>query len=176
MMRLYDLLDIVAFWLTRLVLGLCAVAFFICMLLLLADISGRYLLNYPLQRVSETVTITFIWIFLLGAAALYSRNEDIFVDTLFGLAPERLQALWLLLIQLAIAGCMILVLQETLKLIHIQRRVLTPLLRLPLAVQHYALATATALIAFTSLIDALGSLILLLRGQRPERRKLELNP
>lgn len=176
MERLFDLLDLMAFWMTRFVLGLCAAAFFACMLLLLADISGRYLLNYPLQRVSETVTITFIWIFLLGAAALYSRNEDIFVDTLFDLAPARLQAVWLLVIQLAIAGCMILMLQQTLNLIEIQRRVLTPLLRLPLAVQHYALATATAMIAFTSLIDALGSLILLHVGQRPNRRKLELNP
>lgn len=176
MARIFDILDLAAFWLTRLVLGVCALAFFACLMMLLADITGRYILNYPLQRVSETVTITFIWIYLLGAAALYSRNEDIFVDTFFLLAPERMRALWLLLIQLAIVACMIVVLRETLHLIHVQRRMLTPLLRLPLAVQHYALAAATIMIAFTCLIDALGSLIWLLRGHRPERRKIALDP
>jgi len=174
MERALDILDHIGFQVTRVVLSLCAIVFAICFLLLVADISGRYIFGYPLQRVSETVTISFIWVFFLGAAALYARSEDISVDALFELMPERIKALWLLAISLAIAVTMALILQETLKLIHVQRRVLTPLLRLPLGVQHAGLAVAAGLIVFSSLIDAFACVVWLARGRRPARRKLEL--
>ena len=34
----------------------------------------------PMAYVSEVVTIAFIYVYLLGAAALYARNEDLVLD------------------------------------------------------------------------------------------------
>ena len=170
MFRLFDHLDRIADYATRAALNLCILLFAFATFLLAADITGRYVFNHPFQNVAETVTILFIYVFMLGAAALYSRNGDIALDYFFNRAPARVQAVWLFLIYLAIAVTMAVTAVETVRLIYIQRRVLTPSLRLPLGVEHAPLALAAAMIMFTSLVDALGCVIWIWRGERPVRR------
>lgn len=170
MLRLHDFLDRIAWALTHVALGICVFLFGFSTLMLTAEIVGRYVFNYPFQYIAETVTIGFIYIFMVGAAALYSRNEDIALDYFFARANSKIQAVWLLLIFLAIACTMSVTLVATVQLIRIQGDVLTPSLRIPLGVEHAALAIAAAMIAFTSLVDALGCLIWAVSGRRPARR------
>ena len=170
MLRLYDSLDWVVWLLTHAALALCVLLFGLSTILLAAEIVGRYLFNHPFQNVAETVTIAFIYVFMIGAAALYSRNEDIALDYFFIRTGAKVQAVWLLLIFLAIAVTMTVVTTATIQLIQIQGNVRTPSLRLPLGVEHAALAVAAAMIAFTSLVDALGCLIWIVSGRRPARR------
>lgn len=135
--------------------------------LLTAEITLRYLFNHPLQNVSEMVTIAFVYVFLLGGAALYLRNEDVVLDYFFRRMPEPAQIWMLAIISLAIAATMVVVVDQTWFLMSVQGRVPTPSLRLPLAVQMAPLVIAAALIGFGAFVDALGCIVWRATGVRP---------
>jgi TRAP-type C4-dicarboxylate transport system permease small subunit len=168
MERLYTRLDAIRCAVGRLALAACCLFFLLCLVLLSIDVVVRYTVRGSIQHVAEIVTILFTWVYLVGAAALYMRNEDIVLDFLYKRVPEQARALWLLLVYVAIAITMLIVLQETLSLMQIQASIKTPSLRLPVGVETAALALAAALIAFTSIVDALSCLIWLVSGHRPE--------
>jgi TRAP-type C4-dicarboxylate transport system permease small subunit len=132
-----------------------------------AEIVLRYAFNHPLQNVGEAVIIAFIYVYLVGGAALYARNEDIALDYIFRKVGMKPQAIWLLIIYLAVAATMAVVLVETVMLIKIQQGVLTPALRLPLGIEHAALAVAAAVIFYASLVEAIGCWIWFRSGKRP---------
>lgn len=169
METLYRTLDHWRTLLGRGALMVCILLFLGCLVLLALDILLRYAFSSPIQQTSEIVSIAFIYVYLLGAAALYARNEDISLDFIFKRFGVSAQAIWLLFIYLGIAVTMAVVCVETLTLMEIQKSIPTPLLRLPLAVEHAALAIASLLIAFTSLTDALHCWIWFRRGERPPR-------
>jgi len=148
-------------------LALCLILFVGALGILAAEIVMRYVFDHPLQNIGEAVTIAFIYVYMVGGAALYARNEDIALDYFFLKAGVKPQAIWLLVIYLAIALTMAVVLVETVKLILVQRGVLTPALRLPLGIEHAALAVAAAVILYASLVEALGCWIWFRRGRRP---------
>ena len=64
-------------------LALSVFLFMACLGVLAADIALRTLFNHPLQNVGEGVIIAFIYVYLVGGAALYARNDDIALDFLF---------------------------------------------------------------------------------------------
>jgi TRAP-type C4-dicarboxylate transport system permease small subunit len=148
-------------------LALCVLLFVASLGILTAEIVLRYFFNPPLQNVGEAVIIAFIYVYLVGGAALYARNEDIALDYFFNKAGMKPRAAWLLIVYLAIAATMAVVLVETIKLIQVQAGVLTPALRLPLGIEHAALAVAAAVIIYSSLVEALGCWIWLRSGIRP---------
>lgn len=148
-------------------LGLAVTLFAASLAVLATEIVMRYVFNHPLQNVSEGVTIAFIYVYLLGGAALYARNEDIALNYFFNKAGAKPRAIWLLAIYLAIALTMAVVLVETVKLILVQRGVLTPSLRLPLGIEHAALALGAAVILYSSVVEALGCWIWFRSGTRP---------
>ncbi len=148
-------------------LALTVFLFVACLGVLAADIALRTLFNHPLQNVSEGVIIAFIYVYLVGGAALYARNEDIALDYLVLKAGARPRALWLLAIYLLTAFTMGVVIVETLKLMIVQRGVLTPALRLPLAIEHAALVLAASVILYASLVEAVGCWIWFRSGSRP---------
>jgi len=157
-------------------LGLAVILFAASLAVLAAEIVLRYAFNHPLQNVSEGVTIAFIYVYLVGGAALYARNEDIALDYLFNKAGAKPRAIWLLAIYLAIAFTMGVVLVETVKLIQVQRGVLTPSLRLPLGIEHAALALAAGVILYASAVEALGCWIWFRNGRRPRVNLEEETP
>lgn len=154
-------------WMSAACLAVSVFLFAAALCLLTADIVLRYAFDRPLQSVGEAVTIAFIYVYLFGGAALYARNEDIALDYLFRKAGIAIQALWLLAIYLAIAATMAVTFVETLKLIDVQRNVLTPSLRLPLGIEPAALAVAAAIIFYSSAVEAIGCWIWFRSGTRP---------
>jgi TRAP-type C4-dicarboxylate transport system permease small subunit len=156
---------------TRGISGLClaiAVLLFAGALgVMSVDVVMRYVFNHPLQNIGEGVTIAFIYVYLLGGAALYARNEDIALDYLFRRAGRQVQAVWMLVIYLVIAATMAVVLVQTMMLMQVQHGVRTPALRLPLGIEHAALALAAAVICYASLVEAVGCWIWARSGTRP---------
>lgn len=148
-------------------LGIAIALFGISLLLLALDILMRYAFNSPMAYVSEVVTIAFIYVYLLGAAALYARNEDLVLDLLYRRVGERFRQVWLLLIYLGIAVTMIMTLQVTIELMILQRFMPTPLLRLPLIIEHGALLACCVVVLVSSLVDALGCLVWIRSGREP---------
>lgn len=148
-------------------LGVAIALFGACLLLLAADIVMRYVFNEPMAYVSEIVTIAFIYVYLLGAAALYARNEDLILDLLYNRMGPGFRPLWLLLIYLGIAATMLVTIDVTVALMAIQRNMPTPLLRIPLIIQHGALVACCVVILISSLVDALGCVVWMRSGREP---------
>lgn len=173
MERTFQALDRVRRLVAATALGICVALFALCMALLTADIVMRYAFDAPMAYVSEVVTIAFIYVYLLGAAALYARNEDLVLDALYNRFGPRFRQVWLLLIYLGIAVTMGVTLQVTIELMILQRSMPTPLLRIPLIIQHAALAAASLVILFSSLVDALGCCVWMRSGREPWRARAE---
>jgi TRAP-type C4-dicarboxylate transport system permease small subunit len=153
--------------LTAACLALSVFLFAASLAIMAAEIVLRYAFNHPLQHVGEAVIIAFIYVYLVGGAALYARNEDISLDYLFRKLGVKPQAIWLLVIYLAIAATMAVILVQTMMLINVQRGVLTPALRLPLGIEHAALVAGAAVICYASLVEAIGCWIWFRSGSRP---------
>lgn len=167
MEKIFQTLAVGTRWMSAACLALCVFLFAASLVLMTAEIVLRYAFDHPLQNVGEAVIIAFIYVYLLGGAALYARNEDIALDYFFRKVSVKPQAIWLLAIYLAIAATMAVTLVETLKLIEVQRGVLTPALRLPLGIQHAALAVAATVIFYASAVEAIGCWIWFRSGRRP---------
>jgi TRAP-type C4-dicarboxylate transport system permease small subunit len=148
-------------------LSLAIVLFAGSLVTMTVDIVLRYAFNHPLQNVGEGITIAFIYVYLLGGAALYARNEDIALDYLFRRAGVKAQALWLLIIHVGIVATMAVVIVQTVLLMQVQHGVRTPALRMPLGIEHAPLAFAAAVICYASLVEAIGCWIWFRSGRRP---------
>ncbi len=133
-----------------------------------AEIIMRGMLNTSYPEYYEVVGISFIWIFLLSAGALYARDQDVVIDMIYAHVPKRGQPWWVLVVQLSITATMALTLYYTLWLIDLQSHTPTPLLRVPEAIKWYPLAIASASIVFTSLVEAWRCAIWIATGERPD--------
>lgn len=171
MERLYIGLDTVRHRIADVALAVSAVLTALTFAMLTIDIVARYIIGRSIQHVAELSILAFLYVFMLGVAALYARNEDIVLETFFEKLPPRGQAIWLLVVHLAIVATMIVICVQTDVIMDLQKTVRTPSLRLPIAVQYTALLIASAIIAFSSAVDAYGSLVRLATGHIPSSRR-----
>jgi TRAP-type C4-dicarboxylate transport system permease small subunit len=118
-------------------LAVASLLFVAAMTLYAAEIVMRGFLNTGYPDYYEVVGIAFIYVFLLGAAALYARNEDIVIDLVYDRLPLSARPWLVLAVYVGIVATM------TVVLVH------------------------TASIVFTSLVEALGCLIWIGSGTRP---------
>lgn len=153
--------------LARLELAAAGLLFALAMIALTAEVIARYGFNTTFQHLHEAVTIVFVYVFMLGAAALYARNEDIVITSLYDRLPRRTRELLLLAVYLMTAVVMAVVLVEAINLAQRQWRLPTPSMRVPRGVYGLAVATAAASILFTSLVECWACLIGLKSGTRP---------
>lgn len=77
--------------LAHLVMGLSVVAI---VLITLAAVWWRYVLDSPISWIEQVSNILFIWIVFLGTAVLYRQNLHIGVDFLLGMVGERSRRIW----------------------------------------------------------------------------------
>ena len=67
-----------------------------------ADVFGRYLLDSPIVWSSEVALVAFIWLVYLGAVGVAGRGGHIAVDVLTTRLPHRAQAVLATVTQLLI--------------------------------------------------------------------------
>ncbi len=72
----------------KFVLGLCVAAI---VLITLAAVWWRYVVNAPIARIEQVSNILFIWITFIGAAVLYRQKLHIGVDMFIGMLKGRAQ-------------------------------------------------------------------------------------
>ncbi len=77
--------------LARFVLGTAIAAI---VLITLAAVWWRYVINDPISWIEQVSNILFIWVVFIGAAILYRQNLHIGVDFLLAMMPEKLRAIW----------------------------------------------------------------------------------
>ena len=68
-------------------LGLCVAAI---VLITLASVWWRYVINAPIAWIEQVSNILFIWITFIGAAVLYRQKLHIGVDMFIGMLTRRL--------------------------------------------------------------------------------------
>jgi TRAP-type transport system small permease protein len=77
--------------LAKLVLGGSIAAI---VLITLAAVFWRYVLDAPLSWIEQVSTMIFVWIIFLGSAVLYRQNLHIGVDAFLFMLNERNRAIW----------------------------------------------------------------------------------
>ncbi len=75
----------------KLLLGLCIAAI---VLITLAAVWQRYVMDSPLSWVEQVSNMLFIWIVFIGAAVLYRQNLHIGVDAFLMALSEKNRAAW----------------------------------------------------------------------------------
>lgn len=145
-----------------------ACAFFVLAVAgLAAEIVMRYVFGAPMAHVHEAITIAFVHVFFLGAAALYARNEDIVLEFFADLFPARGRALLILTVYAGVAATAWLVFENAVILAQAQSHLLTPSLRVPQSVQIWPLAIAAGSILYFSLVEAWACALWIATGRRP---------
>lgn len=152
---------------TRAMLAISGLFFCLAVAGLTADIVSRAMLQSSIRGVDEVVVLLFVWIFMLGTAALYARNGDVALTIVVRTLPPRGRKLAALGVALVIAVSMALVFWQTVLLLWSQRGVVSADLGIPDAARFAPVAIATAFITFTSLVEAWSCAVWLLGGARP---------
>jgi TRAP-type transport system small permease protein len=81
----------------RVFLGGCIAAI---VLITLAAVWWRYVLDNPLSWIEQVSNMIFIWVVFVGSAVLYRQNLHIGVDMFLGMLNERHRAIWKWVIEL----------------------------------------------------------------------------
>lgn len=115
----------------------------------------------------EVVGFAFIYVFLLGASALYARNEDIMIEAVYQRLGDRAKAWLVLIVYAGIAVTMVMIFIHTWILIQLQMNTPTPLLGVPESVKWFPLLFLSASVTLTSLVEILGCAIWVVSGTRP---------
>lgn len=107
-LRLFTLLRSLARGLTHVLTAICVAIFIASTAALSAEIVMRYVFDQPLSLVHEACTISFVYAFLLGAAVVHARQQEIAIDILHEQLGPRARQVLMLLIHLAIVATAIL--------------------------------------------------------------------
>lgn len=126
---------------------------------------GGFRTSFP--EYYEIVGIAFIYVFLLGAAALYARNEDIIIDLVYARLPPTHRRYMIAVIYAAIVVTMLTIFIATVELISLVMSTPTPLLGVPEAIKWIPFAIASASIAFSSAVELWAAVIWIATGERP---------
>lgn len=79
-------------------LGVCMAAI---VLITIAAVWWRYILNAPIAWIEQVSNMLFIWIVFVGAAILYRQQLHIAVDVFVRMLPERMTSLIFWMIEIA---------------------------------------------------------------------------
>lgn len=165
--RIFSNLGGVVRTITFLYISLAGTIFVIAMVALTIDIVLRYGANSSISGLHEAVVIAFVYVVMLGAVALYSKNEDIVVSIFVSKFPNNLQILTGFFVHTIIALTMLIVCHETVLLTSVQMQVPTPQLGWPLGVQWIPLAIASGTIFAFSLLELWAHFLWWKSGSRP---------
>lgn len=127
---------------------LCAALVVIETLILLVGVFFRYILHLPLVWSDELAYSLFLWLGMLGAALAVRRSENLRMNTVVNLLPERLRALaepFALAVTLAFVA---LLLPPSVEHVHVEAIVITPTLEISSAWKAAAMPIGLALMAF----------------------------
>lgn len=75
-----------------------------CVVLLCADVVGRYVFNHPFSGAGSLAMVCFVWVTYIGSAAIARRGRHIVIDVLTDRFPPRLQAIVQFLVQTLVIG------------------------------------------------------------------------
>ncbi len=148
-------------------LSLAGVLFILSLGLYTAEVVMRTGFSTGYPEYYEVVGFAFMYVFLLGAGALYARNEDIMIEAIYLRLGPRPAAYLVSFVYAAMALTMAVIFFHTWKLIGLQMNTPTPMLEIPESVKWFPLLFLSASIVFTSLVELWGCVHWIASGTRP---------
>ncbi|WP_454111862.1 TRAP transporter small permease [Microbacterium aurum] len=81
-----------------------AILLALAVVVLCADVVGRYVFHHPIPGAPSIAMVCFVWLTYLGAAAAARRGRNITIDVLIGRFRPRWQAACEIVVQIVVAG------------------------------------------------------------------------
>lgn len=81
-----------------------AILLAVAIVVLCADVVGRYVFHHPVAGAPSIAMVCFVWLTYLGAAAAARRGRNITIDVMVGRFPPRWQAVCEIVVQLIVGG------------------------------------------------------------------------
>ena len=131
---------------------LASTALAVIILLTLAGVFCRYLLNHPIPWQEEVSTVLMVWLVFMGCSVVAKKSAHIRIDTLSKLAPPRARTVWLIAVNLIMLTVLGIVCFYAARLT-MQTQKLTTLLKIPYQVVYAAAPISIALIIIHTVID-----------------------
>ena len=125
----------------------CSALIVVEMIILFAGVIARYVLHRPLVWSDELASTLFLWLGMLGAALAIRRSENLRMNTVVNLLPERSRALaepFALAVMLAFV---VVLLPAAIEHVGIEAMVITPTLEISSSWRAAAMPAALALMA-----------------------------
>ncbi len=153
--------------LTWIQLTVAGILFILSLGLYTAEVVMRTGFSTGYPEYYEVVGFAFIYVFLLGAGALYARNEDIMIEAVYQRLGDRAKVWMVLIVYAGMVGTMGVIFVHTWILIQLQMNTPTPLLGVPESVKWFPLLFLSASITLTSLVEMWGCANWVVSGTRP---------
>jgi tripartite ATP-independent transporter DctM subunit len=123
-------------------------------LLLLAGVISRYVFGLPLVWSEEVVSISFIWLTMLGAAIALHRHEHLRLNLFVDMLPERPRQLAMALAQVLVAALILVLLRPAYEYAQDEWFIKTPALDLPNTVRVGSIALGLGLMLLMVIAQA----------------------
>lgn len=124
-------------------------------LLLLANVTARYIFESPIVWIDEVVSIAFVWLAMFGAAIAMHRNEHLRLTMFLGLMPETLRRFVHAFALVAMAAFLLAMLPPAYEYAKEEWVIRTPLLDMPatfrVASMPFGIVAMLAIVAFYAL-------------------------
>lgn len=143
--------------------GIPALFMGMMVVIIVADVFGRYVLNSPIAGAAELATALFLWVIFLGGAGAMRRHLHVSIKVLVSRLPERWQAAAYLVSNLALASGMLILVPLAWSYAVNNRRIIL-LLQLPYRFIYMVIAVGLLLIAVHAMVNAGRILPMLVRG------------
>jgi TRAP-type transport system small permease protein len=124
-------------WLARAMLLVALAALVVITVALSVQVFTRYFLGISVGHTDEIAQAALVWMTFLGAAFLYRERGHIEVDLLVRMLPNRVAAVLMALVEIAIAACLLLIVDQIFQLQNLTRRSLYGNLRISRYTLHY---------------------------------------
>ena len=137
--RIFALGTLVLRW-VRSVVNVVVIALLSAMIfLILAQILGRYVLNFSIAWSEEAATFAQVWLVMLGAGVAMRNRQHIGIDMLIVRCPANVQRIAKTASMLLIIWFLFVVVSGSFALIGIGLIIKSPALQIPMAVPYFAL-------------------------------------
>jgi len=135
------------------VIYICMLIFFILFSLMFAGVVFRYVFKNPIIFEYETSIILSVWLVLLGSTVVHFYHEDISINSLVNVLPQKARKLCIILVRLGVIVLSIILVKEGFKLaqVSLSRYFMT----IPISISwlYAALPISFTLSIFYSVVD-----------------------
>jgi tripartite ATP-independent transporter DctM subunit len=126
----------------------------VMIVMILANVTSRYLLSTPIIWADEIASMSFLWLAMIGAALAIDRGEHLRLTLFLQMFPERMRSFVSTLALLLVATFLLVMLRPAFEYAYEEGYVTSPALELPMTYRAAALPFGMLLMAILAVAQA----------------------